>query len=36
MDSVSSVESVPSLREFDRKSMIARASRFLDSVACDM
>ncbi len=35
MDSVSSVERVPSLRELERKSMMARASRFLDSVAFD-
>jgi len=36
MDSVSSAERVPSLRELERKSMMARASRFLDSVPFDL
>lgn len=34
MDSLASDGSVPSVRDVERKSIIARASRFFESVAC--
>lgn len=36
MDSLASEGSVPSVRDVERKSIIARARRFFESVACDL